>query len=221
MQWSKCWRAWMCVGQEYVKTGTLANSSSKFSIRRFWAFCLPIIAGISFFKWPMMWAWILACRARFTNSFIWPITLHPPIITDPSNLPQLPLLTILHQILRCKKTNPSITWLSGDVLQISQQVILLPLKKFPSNWAYILLIDWLIIEGSAMPQSHSAVNCQPGYYLWHSICMIVHQTTHIKINFQPFIFYTKHCALWRSGIVLPKAQDYWENGVDKTQCRHA
>jgi hypothetical protein len=51
--------------------------------------------------------------------------------------------------------------------------------------------------------------------------MIVHQTTHIKINFQPFIFYTKHCALWRSGIVLPKAQDYWENGVDKTQCRHA
>ncbi len=71
VQWSKCWRAWMYVGQEYVKTGTLANSSSKFSIRRFWAFCLPIIAGISFFKWPMMWAWILACRARFTNSLIW------------------------------------------------------------------------------------------------------------------------------------------------------
>jgi hypothetical protein len=28
----------------------------------------PIIAGISFFRWPIMRAWIFAALARFTNS---------------------------------------------------------------------------------------------------------------------------------------------------------
>lgn len=37
---------------------------------RCWVLALPIIAGISFFKWLIIYAWILAALARLTNSLI-------------------------------------------------------------------------------------------------------------------------------------------------------
>ena len=49
---------------------TFTNSSSKLSIRRCCVLTFPIRAGISFFRWPIMYAWIFAALARFTNSFI-------------------------------------------------------------------------------------------------------------------------------------------------------
>jgi hypothetical protein len=111
------------------------------SISRCWALAFPIIAGISFFRWPIMRAWIFAALARLTNSLTYAWKWCHSYLTICTFSRDSDIWSMV--------TYPPITSFLRYVYQVSKEILLLFLKQVLSNWSNSWFVHGLVIEWPA------------------------------------------------------------------------